>query len=238
MPERQKIQRRNLLAMLGALPAAACAQLPATQALGTPAAGVARESTVSLLAHGSTVGAAVAVPGADGPLLLTNAHVLHRAGRTLTARRTDGGAEAPVQVLALSDRLDLAVLRVPEGMARPVHLHGAMPERGASVWAVGPEGLGRGIAQGQVLRPRVIMVDRGPGFTARLGALMGFSGGPVLDAEGRLLGLTTALPDAGAAPLLAGLTGLDVTGLAAGDQREVFALSIAHAMAEVRRLAT
>ncbi len=234
--KRLSFQRRNVLGLLGALPVAACAQLPAQQASGTPAARIARDSTVSLQAHGATVGAAVAVPGGGQPLLLTNAHVLLRAGHQLSARRTDGAAQAPVQVVAVSDRLDLALLRVPEGLVEPAVLREAMPAPGAPVWAVGPEGLGRGIAHGPVLRARVIMLDRGPGFTARLGALMGFSGGPVLDAEGRLLGLTTALPDAGAAPLLAGLTGVDVTGLAAGAQREVFALSIAAAMAEARRL--
>ena len=77
----------------------------------------------------------------------------------------------------------------------------------------------------------------GSGFSARLGALMGFSGGPVVDRLGLLLGLTTALTTPSAAPPMAALTGMDLDGLLNGDGREVFVLSIEAIEAELARLA-
>ncbi|MCX7931179.1 MAG: serine protease [Rhodovarius sp.] len=230
-----RLERRRAWAVLAA-PLLGCAPLPAEQAAGTPAAAAARHSTATLLAHGATVGAAIALPTPGGTLLFTNAHVLRRAGSPLLARRADGGAEAPVRPLALSGQLDLALLEAPPGLFHPAAWEAAALPTGAPVWAVGPEGLGRSIARGEVTRPAVLMPGFGPGFTARLPVLMGFSGGPVLDAAGRVRGLTTALPEAGAAPLLALLTGVDVAGLAAGARREVFALSIGAAMAEAAAL--
>ncbi|MBX9593453.1 MAG: hypothetical protein K2X46_03750, partial [Roseomonas sp.] len=65
-----------------------------------------------------------------------------------------------------------------------------------------------------------------------------YSGGPALDAEGRLRGLVTALPGAGGATALAALTGMDLDGIARGAEgREVFFLSIAAALAESERIA-
>ena len=210
-----------------------CAGLPAQQAEGTPAARVARESLASLQAGGVSVGAAVAV---DGRHLLTNAHVLRQAGGVVTIRRADGGAEAPATLLGTSPSMDLAVLRMPEGFLRPADLAPELPRTGEPVWAMGPEGLGRAIAKGRVARPYVQMRGFGPGFTAGLGALMGFSGGPVVDRSGRVMGLTTAMPNPGAAPILAMLTGVDVAGFAAGEGRQVFILDIREAMAEAERM--
>lgn len=212
---------------------AGCAALPAGQAEGTPAARVARESLGSLQAGGVSLGAAVAV---DERHLLTNAHVLRQAGGQVTIRRADGQAEAPAVLVGTSPNMDLAVLRMPEGFLRPAALASDLPVAGESVWALGPEGLGRALAEGRVARPYVQMRGFGPGFTVRLGALMGFSGGPVVDVSGRVMGLTTALPQPGNAPFLAALTGVDVAGLADGARRQVFVLDIREAMAEVERM--
>jgi S1-C subfamily serine protease len=230
MPENM---RRFLGMFLGLLLLAGCAALPAEQAAGTPAARVARDSLASLQAGGVTVGAAIAV---DGRHVLTNAHVLRQAGGPVTLRRADGLAEAPARLVAASPRMDLAVLRMPEGFLRPAPLAPELPVTGEAVWALGPEGLGRALAEGRVARPYVQMRGFGPGFTAGLGALMGFSGGPVVDGSGRVMGLTTALPQPGAAPLLAALTGMDLAGLAEGARRQVFILDIREAMAEAERL--
>jgi len=211
----------------------ACAAPPAQQAAGTPAARVAADSLVSLQANGVSVGAAVAV---GGRRFVTNAHVLRQASGTLVLRRADGGAAMEARLLATSPRMDLAVLEVAEDFARPAPLAARMPQAGERVWAVGPQGLGRALAAGQVTRPQVEMTGFGPGFTAGLGALMGFSGGPVVDARGRVLGLTTALPNPGAAPTLAMLTGFDLAGYAQGEARQVFALGIQAVMAEAQRL--
>ncbi|UPY35867.1 serine protease [Sediminicoccus sp. KRV36] len=210
-----------------------CAPLPAQQAEGTPAARVARDSLASLQASGVSVGAAIAV---DDRHVLTNAHVMRQAGGPVTIRRADGLAEVPAILVGTSPHMDLAVLRMPEGFLRPAALAPGLPVAGEPVWAMGPEGLGRALAEGRVARPYVQMRGFGPGFTAGLGALMGFSGGPVVDRSGRVMGLTTALPNPGGAPLLAAMTGVDLAGLAEGARRQVFILDIREAMAEVERM--
>ncbi|WP_160122027.1 S1 family peptidase [Rhodovarius lipocyclicus] len=228
---------RHLIASAGlALLLQGCAGLPADQAQGTPAERVARDSMLSLQANGVSVGAAVAVRDAatGAALLLTNAHVTRQAGEGLTARRADGQPMGAVRVLATSTRMDLAVLSLPESTLTPAS-PGTAPRPGAPVWAMGPEGLGRALASGAVERPSLRLRRFGLGFTARLGALMGFSGGPVVARDGRVLGLTTALGDSGADPVVASLTGMDLGGLA-GEGREVFVLSIQEAVAEARRL--
>jgi S1-C subfamily serine protease len=230
MPENM---RRFPAMFLGFLLLAGCAGLPAQQAEGTPAARVARDSLASLQAGGVTVGAAIAV---DDRHLLTNAHVMRQAGGPVTLRRADGLGDAQAQLVVASSRMDLAVLRMPEGFLRPALLAPELPVAGEAVWALGPEGLGRALAEGRVARPYVQMRGFGPGFTAGLGALMGFSGGPVVDRTGRVMGLTTALPQPGAAPLLAAMTGVDLAGLAEGARRQVFILDIREAMAEAERL--
>jgi len=221
------------LAALALVHFAGCASMPAGQAEGTPAGGVARDSLASLQASGVSVGAAIAV---DDRHLLTNAHVIRQAGGVVTMRRGDGSAEAPAQVVGTSRSMDLAVLRMPVGFLHAAHLASALPVAGEAVWALGPEGLGRAVAAGRVERPYVQMRGFGPGFTAGLGALMGFSGGPVVDGQGRVMGLTTALPNPGGATLLAMMTGVDLAGLAEGARRQVFILDIREAMAEAERM--
>lgn len=215
----------------------ACAAPPADQAQGTPAAQVATESLVSLQANGVSVGAAVAI--GEGRFV-TNAHVLRQASAGLELRRADGSEAVAARLLAISPRMDLAVLEIGRDFAHPAPRAAPLatrgPRPGEPVWAVGPQGLGRAVATGHVLRPRVEMQGFGPGFTAGLGAVMGFSGGPVVDGQGRVLGLTTALPAPGAAPVVAALTGLDLVGYAEGSRRQVFALDIQDVLAEARRL--
>ncbi|MFN3450038.1 MAG: trypsin-like peptidase domain-containing protein [Roseococcus sp.] len=221
------------LLLLTLLVLGACAASPAQQAVGTPAGRVAAESLASLEAHGVPVGAAVAV--GEGRLL-TNAHVLRQAGGELRLRRGDDGESAPARVVAVSPRLDLAVLEAPPGFLRPAALAEGGVRSGQPVWALGPHGLGRAMAAGRVAQPEVVLRRFGPGYTAGLGALMGFSGGPVVDESGRVTGLTTALPEPGAAPALAMLTGVDLAGLMDGNRRQVFVLSIRAAMEEAARL--
>jgi S1-C subfamily serine protease len=131
--------------------------------------------------------------------------------------------------------MDLAVLAVPAVFA-PAVPAAAPPWEGAPIWAAGSPAAGPAVAAGQVVRTGTNLPGHGPGFTARIGALLGYSGGPALDGQGRLLGLVTALPQPGAAPLLAALSGVDLDGLARGE-REVFLLGIGDALAEAARIA-
>jgi S1-C subfamily serine protease len=211
----------------------ACAGSPAEQAAGTPAARVASHSLVSLQTNGVSVGAAVAV--GEGRLV-TNAHVLRQAGGDLWLRRTDGGEAVLARVVAVSSRMDLAVLDAPPGFVHPAPLAEEKVRPGQRVWALGPQGLGRSMAVGQVARPHLVMRRFGPGYTAGLGVLMGFSGGPVVDEGGRVTGLTTALPEPGTRRALAMLTGVDVAGFLDGESRQVFVLCIRAAMDEAARM--
>jgi S1-C subfamily serine protease len=222
-----------LVALLAALLLGACARLPAGEAHGTPAATVAAEGFAQLSVIGLPAGSAVAVAP---DRLLTNAHVVPEGASVIGFRRGDGTLAGEARVIARSDRMDLAVLAVPPGF-RPVPVAPA-PAAGAMLWAVGAPTAGPALAAGRVLDPAMDLPGHGPGFTAQLGALAGYSGGPALDRQGRLAGIVTALPRPGLAPLLTALSGMDLDGLARGAAgREVFLLSADAAMAEARRLA-
>ncbi|WP_203074106.1 S1 family peptidase [Falsiroseomonas ponticola] len=214
---------------------AGCARLPAEEARATPAAAVAAWGFAALSSHGAPLGSAVAVaPGR----LLTSAHLLPAGVTVVEARRGDGVGRAEARVLARSVAMDLAVLAVPVGVFEPVPVAPRGPEAGDRLWALGAPSAGPAMAVGVVTRPAAVMPGRGEGFTARIGALMGYSGGPALDQAGRLHGLVTALPGAGGATVLAALTGMDLDGIARGPAgREVFFLSIEAAMRESERIA-
>lgn len=232
--------RTGLLLVLALLPLACVPMVPPAQraAVGTPAARVAAESFAAVLDPdgGAPLGAAVAI----GPLhALTSAHVAHAAARDGRVRlqRGDGVTEAVAVVRAVSAQVDVALLGTPAGFLTSASTATAAPVSGEPVWAVGPHQLGRAVAAGRVMRSTASVDGSGSGFTARLPVLMGYSGGPVVDREGRLLGLTTvALDETVGAHLVALLAGADLAGLAFGEQRRVFVLGIRTARDEVRRL--
>lgn len=212
-----------------------CARLPGEEARATPVASIAAWGFAALSAHGAPLGSAVAVAP---DRLLTSAHLLPEGLDRVRARRGDGMALVEAVVLARSGMMDLAVLAVPPGTFEPVSPHGAPLRPGERIWALGSPSAGPAMAVGAVTVPTVAMQGRGQGFIARIGALMGYSGGPALDGEGRLRGLVTALPGGGGAAVLASLTGMDLDGIARGSAgREVFFLSIAEALAESERIA-
>jgi S1-C subfamily serine protease len=227
--------RRAFLGGLGGAAAAlglgACGRMPVLEASGTPVAQVTATGFASIFADGMTRGAAV---GFDDRHVLTCAHVLP-GGCDILLRRGLDGAEIRAQAIRRSRRMDLAVLRVPEGFLQPPPRATCAPQAGEPVWAAGAPGLGNPVAQGVVEAPDAEMPGFGRGFTARMPALMGYSGGPVVDASGMLMGLTSALPGGGGAGILAFLTGADLDGLARRD-RQVFVLSIQRASAEARQL--
>lgn len=224
---------RLALALLLPLLLGACARLPGGEARGTPAEAAATRSFAQLSAHGMPRGAAVAIaPG----LLATNAHVIPDGAEQLQAIRGDGTARAEARLVARSTTMDLALLAVPPGIFTPLAAAGPV-RAGQPIWAAGAPAAGAAVATGRVLRPGVLLPGHGPGFTARLPALLGYSGGPAVDEQGRLLGLVTALPQPGAAPLLAALSGFDLDGLARGESgREVFLLSTEAVLGEAARL--
>lgn len=231
--------RLSLPALLFALVTSACASVPGPAAMNTPAERVATESYAAVLVGAPPLlgglGSAVAI---DDRHVLTNAHVMRLAGVAMgsaTLVRSDG-ARAPATLVGRSPSMDLAVLRMPAGFLAPAEVSRLPPVPGEPVWAAGTTTLGPGVATGTVLAPSVEIEGLGVGFVARMGALMGYSGGPVIGQNGRVLGLTTALVRPGAAPLLGMLTGADIDGLLSSRGREVFVLGIGPALAEARRL--
>jgi S1-C subfamily serine protease len=128
----------------------------------------------------------VVAPG----LALTNRHVVSGVlvhGRALTLSR--GAERVPARLRLVASDLDLAALEPARPLAGTVEPARAMPARGAPLYAAGTV---RGVpttAAGRFLGSDPFE----PGMLlARLPARPGFSGGPVLDGEGRLLGLVTA----------------------------------------------
>jgi S1-C subfamily serine protease len=210
-------------AMLAGHALAGCARLPAAAAVATPAAPVAAGGMASLTdEEGGLLGAATAV----GPaLLVTNAHVIGSRER-LRVQRGDGGAILGAAVARRLPGIDLVLLRVEAPLFDTPPCLADPPRPGQPVWSVGVPGIGPVVASGPVQRPSARLEGFGTGFTIRMPALMGHSGGPVVDADGCLLGVTTALLSPGAAALLAVLSGVDLDGLARREAREVFAIGL------------
>jgi serine protease Do len=126
-------------------------------------------------------------------LVLTNAHNLQGAQVTVTF--ADGRKETG-EVAGADIDGDLAVVRVATGDIAALEWSEASPELGSPVFALGSTPFGPRLTFGLV--SAVGQAFRGPGgrlvggsfeHTAPLGR--GSSGGPVVDASGRLLGLNT-----------------------------------------------
>lgn len=214
----------GIVALSSAQPAAATPAVKATIGASYAAVHVGGDG------QPRTIGSAVAF---DGQHVLTNAHVLKVAGAPVSQAvlvRQDG-ARANVTVLARSERMDLAVLVAPRGFLRPAERVSAGIAEGMAVWAAGSSTAGPVSADGWLSRLGLTVPAFGPGMVARMDAALGFSGGPVIDAAGRVIGITTALRDAGPAGLPEG-----VPAEARRPRREVFLLSIAAVEVEAERL--
>jgi S1-C subfamily serine protease len=230
--------RRPLSALLFAL-TAACAATPGPAIVGTPAEPVARQSYAAVVIGAPPlmegIGSAVAI---DARHVLTNSHVMRLAGMAVeraTLVRDDGG-RAEATLVGRSEAMDLAVLRMPEGFLAPARTAKAGPLPAQPVWAAGTTAAGPALAQGWVMEHDTAIEGLGEGFIARLGARMGYSGGPVIGPDGAVLGLTTALVSPGAAPPIGLLAGAEMDGRLGAGAGEVFVLGIGPALDEARRL--
>lgn len=173
--------------------------------------------------NGKVTGSAFLI--SDG-VAVTNAHVLNgrRAGETVVIATGSSGRRVQAQVLAVSNRMDLAVLRVNKGLLPVVSPNFARVRRGGALIAAGvvanPDGPGaRKELVGHVSSKLRNLPPYGPGvIVAMPGVRRGFSGGPVFDGSGHLVGMIAALRPA------------------TGVGKEAFVLSADAVRDEVRRL--
>lgn len=182
--------------VLGALLLTACAGLPNSAApdLVAPGSGPARADTarVSALhwtlssADGVFLGSATAVGARH---LLTNRHVVAAAnGRPIVAWQ--GDHRLAVLHLNESRNVDLALLEIGGMPAAIASLRDSPLVPGEALAVAGAQFGEQRVGRGEALGANA---GHGPGLRlARLPAAPGFSGGPVVDRQGRLVGVVMA----------------------------------------------
>lgn len=219
-----------LLAVLAGAWLSACASAPQPSIASIPEAGPHLALEVSA-PEGQRLGSAIAL---GNGLIVTAAHVPGtRPGRMVVTDRNGQRAEA--RLLARSPRMDLAVLRADGAPGEPARPLLAPLAPGARVSAHGITAAGVGRADGSVLEAAARLDGYGAGLVARLGAVQGYSGGPMLDADGRLVGMTVALRASRLdLALAAARPAANRTQGAACN--EVFAIGTAEIIAELRAL--
>jgi serine protease Do len=129
------------------------------------------------------------VVSADG-LIATNLHVIGE-GRPIAVETADGKRHDVVAVHASDRKQDLAVVRIAAKDLKPLELgDSAALKDGQAVVALGnPHGLKRSVVAGLVSAVREI--DGRRLIQLAMPVEPGNSGGPVLDAQGRVVGLVT-----------------------------------------------
>ncbi|MEQ1851685.1 MAG: transglutaminase family protein, partial [Chthoniobacteraceae bacterium] len=127
---------------------------------------------------------------ADG-LIATNRHVIGDA-RRIRVETSDGKVEDVTEVVASDVHLDLAILRIGRKDLKPLPLGDSDKLRqGDRIVAMGnPEGLAYSVVEGVISEPRRD-IEGLPMIQVALPIERGNSGGPLLDRQGRVLGLLT-----------------------------------------------
>jgi len=122
--------------------------------------------------------------------IVTNHHVIEGA-TSISVERHDGQLINNVRLLRDQDGRDLALLGVPP-TGTPLRLRGGDGvEQGATIYALGhPEGLSFSFSSGIVSSRREVAGTQVLQITAPVSH--GSSGGPVIDATGRVVGVTTS----------------------------------------------
>ncbi|MCL4187197.1 MAG: trypsin-like peptidase domain-containing protein [Rhodobacteraceae bacterium] len=133
--------------------------------------------------------------GDDG-LAVTNAHVVGTATRVLAVFSDGRSREA--EVIARDDVRDIAVLSFGESMGRGLRPAETTPALGQSVWAFGaPLGIEFTLTQGMISHLGRQVEANVPILMLQHDAAVnpGSSGGPLVDAAGRLVGMNSRIAD-------------------------------------------
>ena len=127
---------------------------------------------------------------ADG-LIATNRHVIGDA-RRIRVETSDGKVEEVTEIFATDVHLDLAILRIARKDLKPLPLGDSDKLRqGDRIVAMGnPEGLAYSVVEGVISEPKRD-IDNLPMIQVAVPIERGNSGGPLLDRQGRVLGLLT-----------------------------------------------
>jgi len=135
---------------------------------------------------------------AEDGYILTNSHVA-RSGGDLRVRLADG-VTMPGKLVGADDHTDLAIVRVEGGLPAPLRLAESAPlSVGQLVVAIGnPLGFERSVSLGVVSALFRSLPTNAGGLLEGLvqtdaAVNPGNSGGPLVDMEGRVVGITTAM---------------------------------------------
>lgn len=124
-------------------------------------------------------------------LIATNRHVIGEA-RRIKVETSDGVEHAVTEVFSSDNRLDLAILRVSSKGLKPLELgDSALATQGQSVVVMGnPGGLSYSLVGGFVSESQR-EIEGVPMIQVAAPIIEGNSGGPLLDRQGRVLGVLT-----------------------------------------------
>jgi len=127
--------------------------------------------------------------------IVTNFHVvaelIHRPGRYRAELVRDGHPDLVLELQSVDVAHDLAILRGSGATPDPLDLRSAAPPQGARLYAFGnPYDLGQSIVEGTYNGLLEHSADARIHFTGSLNP--GMSGGPTLDASGRVVGVNVA----------------------------------------------